>query len=77
LKLFLSIYNDLISNESDISLIKIEDEIVEDLIYEIPLNILKEKILYSLPTGTEVDEDCYIVFNKALVIIKFYNFRCA
>jgi hypothetical protein len=33
---------------------------------EVPLNILKEKVLYSLPTGTEVEDNAIIVISQAL-----------
>lgn len=39
---------------------------ISDLNYEIPLNILKEKVLYCLPPGTEIEEECYYQINKAL-----------
>ena len=33
---------------------------------EIPLNILKEKILYCLPKDSEIDDDAVIITSKAL-----------
>ena len=33
---------------------------------EIPLNILKEKVLYSLPLGSEIDDDAVKIVSKAL-----------
>ena len=33
---------------------------------EIPLNILKEKMLYSLPSGTEIDDDAIKASSLAL-----------
>jgi hypothetical protein len=33
---------------------------------EIPLNIIKEKMLYSLPPGTEIDDDAIKVSSLAV-----------
>ncbi len=57
--------HDEIMTES--SIIRLDDdELCDDLVFEVPLNIIKEKVLYSLPARTEVDENCYVIFNKAL-----------
>lgn len=33
---------------------------------EIPLNIMKEKIMYSLPEGSDIEDDAVIAINEAL-----------
>ena len=33
---------------------------------EMPLNVIKEKVLYSLPNGTELEDNAVIALSKAL-----------
>ena len=33
---------------------------------EVPLNIMKEKIMYSLPDGSDIEDDAVIAINQAL-----------
>jgi hypothetical protein len=42
---------------------------------EVPLNILKERVLYSLPLNTEVEDDSIPIFSEALkhFLIDFSN----
>jgi len=61
------VINDGEEDMSNSSIIRLDDDDLSDeLIFEIPLNVLKEKVLYCLPPATEVEEESFIVINKAL-----------